>query len=302
MVYNLVKFSAEFKEKHVGDGSYSDSYSSLNPSIAARKSYDEDCHDTSVKPVCDNTADDTRVASNDCDGSMLSPSLPLKTKNLVNIEVKNSSSSRRSKKKSSNTTDETGFKSKVPKVKSDASHDVASNLGGHEHGRKVASVEKPITDTSNGRTVPSLSSSSVDIVADDVEESLLSRYKEARRSSSSSRDQLSSTTKEDLISLSKSTKTDNYHTLPSKVSVVPNLPQNVRNGLKTSMQKVVQQFRSSKESKSNLISSENEVVNILYIFLYKLTIITFIVDLPFVCFGSWAFLMNSSWNFIAMTR
>lgn len=46
--------------------------------------------------------------------------------------------------KSSNTSDEVGFKSKVPKTKFDTSHDLASNLSGHEHRRKVASVEKSI--------------------------------------------------------------------------------------------------------------------------------------------------------------
>jgi len=270
MVLILLGFFAESKGNHVSVGSYNDSHSSINPSFAARESFDDnrrETHDSFMKPVSDNTANDKCVASTDNDGTMLHSSFPLESKNPVNIEVKNSSSSKRSKKKSSNTTDETGFESKVPKAKSDTYHDEASKLGGHQHKRRVSFVEKPITDTSKCRTVPSLSNSNTDVLADNVEESYLSRYKEARRSSSSSRDRISSTTKEDLISHSKSTKTDNYHALPSKVSVVPNLQQNVRNGLKTSMQKVVQQFRSSKESRSNLTSVENEVVNILDIFI-----------------------------------
>lgn len=252
----------ESKGNHVSVGSYNDSHSNINPSVAARESLDDnrhETHDSFTKPVSDNTANDTSVASTDNDGTVLHSSFPLESKNPVNIEVKNSSSSKRSKKKSSNTTDETGFESKVPKAKSDTYHDEASKLGGHQHKRRVSFVEKPITDTSKCRTVPSLSNSNTDVLADNVEESHLSRYKEARRSSCSSRDRISSTTKEDLISHSKSTKTDNYHALPSKVSVVPNLQQNVRNGLKTSMQKVVQQFRSSKESRSNLTSVENEL-------------------------------------------
>ncbi|MCH93389.1 ubiquitin carboxyl-terminal hydrolase 16-like, partial [Trifolium medium] len=193
------------------------------------------------------------------DSDETNTSFPLESKNPVNIEDKNCSSSKRSKKKSSNTSDESGFKSKVPKVKFDTSHDVASNLGGHEHRRKVSSVEKSVADTSKGRAVPSSSSSNIDVAADYVEESHLSRYKEARRSSSSSRDRLLATAKGDLISHSMSTKTENYHALPSKVSIAPNPPQNVRSGLKTSMQKVVQQFRSSKESRSNQMSVENEL-------------------------------------------
>jgi ubiquitin carboxyl-terminal hydrolase 36/42 len=268
MVYNLVRFHAEIKGKHVGAGSYNDLHSNLNPSVAVRKSFDDnrfETHDTFTKPVHDNTADDTCVASTDSDETVLPTSFPLESKNPVNIEVR--SSSKRSKKKSSNTSDESGFKSKVPKVKFDTSHDVASHLGGHEHNRKVASVEKSVADTSKGRAIPSSSSSNKDVAADYAEESYLSRYKEGRRSSSSSRDRLLSTAKGDLISHSMSTKTDNYHALPSKVSVAPNPPQNVRSGLKTSMQKVVQQFRSSKESRSNQISVENKVVNILDLFI-----------------------------------
>ncbi|MCI11504.1 ubiquitin carboxyl-terminal hydrolase 16-like, partial [Trifolium medium] len=253
-----------------GAGSYNDSLFNFNPSVAARKSFDDnrhETHDTFTKPVHDNTADDTCVASTDSDETVLPTSLPLESKNPVNIEVKNCSSSKRSKKKSSNNSDESGFKSKVPKVKFDTSHDAASNLVGHEHKRKVESVEKSVADTSKGRAVPSSSNSNKDVAADYVEDSYLSRYKEGRRSSSSSRDRLLSTAKEDLISHSMSTKTENYHALPSKFSVAPNPPQNIRSGLKTSMQKVVQQFRSSKESKSNQMSVENEVVNILDLFI-----------------------------------
>ncbi|KAI5420157.1 hypothetical protein KIW84_044079 [Lathyrus oleraceus] len=99
------------------------------------------------------------------------PSSRLESKSLVNIEVRNSSSSKRSKKKSSNTSEEFEFKSKVPRTKSDTSHDLASNLSGHEHRRKVASVEKSIVDTSKCKTVPSLGNSNIDILADDGEES-----------------------------------------------------------------------------------------------------------------------------------
>ncbi|XP_027362089.1 ubiquitin carboxyl-terminal hydrolase 17 isoform X2 [Abrus precatorius] len=244
----------EIKGTHAGISS-----SNLNPSVAARLSFDENCRSRFSKPVCDNTADDTCVSSSHNKETVLTPSFSSESKNSVNIEVKDSCASKRSKTNSGNTTDETRFKSKIPKTKSDASHDVAANLGGNEHRRKVTIVENSVTDTSNCRTVPSLSSSIKDTVTDDVEESHLSKYKEGRRSSSSSRERLSSATKGDLVSQSKSTKTDNYHTLPAKVSSIPNLPQNVRNGLKTSMQKVVQQFRSSKESKSNPIFVESEM-------------------------------------------
>ncbi|KAI5430905.1 hypothetical protein KIW84_035155 [Lathyrus oleraceus] len=81
-------------------------------------------------------------------------------------------------------------------------------------------LQKSIVDTSKCKTVPSLGNSNIDILADDVEESHLSRYKEARRSSSNSCDRLFSTTKEDSASRSMSTKTDNYHSLPSKMELL----------------------------------------------------------------------------------
>ncbi|TKY69938.1 Ubiquitin carboxyl-terminal hydrolase 17 [Spatholobus suberectus] len=246
----------EIKGTHAGISSSNGSYSSLNPSVAARKSFDDNCHSRFAKPVCNDTTDDTSVASAHNKETVLTPSFSSESKHSANIEVKDSSASKRSKTNPSNTTDETRFKSKFPKTKSDTSHDEAANLGSHERRRKV---EKSVTDTSKCKTVPYLSGSSKYAVIDDVdEESHLSKYREARRSSSSSRDRLSSTTKGDLLSQSKCMKTDNYHTLPTKVSAIPNLPQNVRSGLRTSMQKVVQQFRSSKESRSNSISAENE--------------------------------------------
>lgn len=207
------------------------------------------------------------MVSSDSDETVLPPSFTSEFKDPLFNEVKDSSSSKRSNKNVSNTTDETGFKSKFPRAKSGKYHDVVGNSGGHEHRRKVASVEKSIADTSKCRTVPTLSSSSTHAVADDVEELHLSKYKEARRSSSCSRDRIFSTT----------TKTDSYHTLSSKASAVPNIPHNVRNGLKTSMQKVVQQFRSSKDSRSGLISVENEVGTMFDLFLYQITIIDIMI-------------------------
>ncbi|KAK8472230.1 hypothetical protein PHAVU_002G148100 [Phaseolus vulgaris] len=174
----------------------------------------------------------------------------------ASIEVKDSNAIKRTKTNPSNTNDETRLKSKFPKTKSDTSHDEAANLGSHERRRKVAILEKPVTDTSQCKTIPYLSGSSKYAVIEDVEEeSHLSKFREARRLSSSSRDRLSSTTKGDFLSQSKIVKIDNCHTLHTKVSAIPNLPQNVRSGLKTSMQKVVQQFRSSKDSRS----AENEM-------------------------------------------
>ncbi|KAL2662387.1 hypothetical protein AAZV13_02G037600 [Glycine max] len=243
----------EINGTHAGISSSNDSYSSPDPLVAARKSFDDNHHSRFAKPVCNDTTDYTSAAS-------AHNKETVNMKCSENIEVKDSSASKRSKPNPSNATDETRFKSKFPKTKSDASHDEAANLGSHERRRKAAIVEKSATDTSKCKTVSHLSGSSKYAVIDDVEEeSHLPKYREARRSSSSSRDRLSSATKGDFSSQSKCMTTDNNHTLPTKVSAIPNLPQNVRSGLKTSMQKVVQQFRSSKESRSNSISAENEM-------------------------------------------
>lgn len=261
MVYNLPRFAAEINGTHAGISSSNDSYSSPDPLVAARKSFDDNHHSRFAKPVCNDTTDDTSVASPHNKQTV-------NMKCSENIEVKDSSASKRSKSNHSNATDETRFKSKFPKTQSDTSHDEAANLGSHERRRKAAIVEKLAKDTSKCKTVPYLSGSSKYVVIDDVEEeSHLPKYREARRSSSSSRERLSSATKGDFPSQSKCMETDNCHTLPAKVSAVPNLPQNVCSGLKISMQKVVQQFRSSKESRSNSISAENEVGNIFDLFL-----------------------------------
>ncbi|RDY07290.1 Ubiquitin carboxyl-terminal hydrolase 17, partial [Mucuna pruriens] len=249
----------EVRGTHAGILTSNDSCSGLNPTVAARKSFDDNWHGRFAKPVCNDTADDTSVASAHNKETVLTPSFASESKYSANIEVKDSSASKRSKTNPSSTTDETRFKSKFSKTKSDTSHDEAANLSTHERRRKIATVEKSVTDTSKCKTVPYFTGSSKYAVIDDVEEeSHLSKYRESRKSSSSSRDRLSSTTKGDF-SQSKCMKTDNYHTLPTKVSAVPTLPQNVRSGLKTSMQKVVEQFRSSKESRANSISSENEM-------------------------------------------
>lgn len=251
----------EINGTHDGISYSNDSYSNLNPSVAARKSFDDNYHSRFAKSVCNDNNDDSSVASAHNKETVLTPTISSESTYSVNIEVKDSSASKRSKTNPCNTTDETRSKSKFPKIKSDTSHDEAPNLGSHERRRKVAIVEKSAAiDASKCKTVPYLSGSSKYAVIDDVEEeSHLSKYREARRSSSSSRDRLSSTTKGDSLSQSKCMKMDNYHTLPTKVSAIPNLQQNVRSGLKTSMQKVVQQFRSSKESRSNSASAENEM-------------------------------------------
>lgn len=64
---------------------------------------------------------------------------------------------------------------------------------------------------------------------------------------------------EHLVTGSKSAKADDFHSLPAKTSSVLASPEISRNGLKTSVRKVVQQFRASKLSKCDTPSTDNEI-------------------------------------------
>lgn len=103
-------------------------------------------------------------------------------------------------------------------------------------------------------------SSSEAIVDNAEEESHISKHKEVRKSPYGAHVP-SSATKGDLLLHTKSVKSENYYALPAKGGGMQNLQQNVCNGLKTSVRKVVQQFRSSRDSVSSLTSAENKVEN-----------------------------------------
>ncbi|KAI4328140.1 hypothetical protein L6164_020522 [Bauhinia variegata] len=244
--------NSDIKGTHAGIASSSNSYSSFDPSVAARKSFDNDSHIRLAKPVSDNIVDDTCAAASHANET-LTTSVPLASKNSVHNEVKSSSASKKNKTNSYYTADEIDLKSKLPKPKVDTSLDAAENLGGHEHRRKVPTGEKSVTDASRRR--PSVHRSGSDSIIDGVEEDIhISKYKEVRKSSASASDRLSSITKGDLLPDSKYANSDSYHAFPAKVGGIPDLPQNIRNGFKTSVQKVVQQFRSSKGS--NCVENE----------------------------------------------
>lgn len=65
-------------------------------------------------------------------------------------------------------------------------------------------------------------------------------------------DHLFSTSGGHFVASSKSAKTDVNHDLPVKNGSIPSLSHNGKNGLKTSMQKVIQQFKPSKQSKCHI--------------------------------------------------
>ncbi|GLT70694.1 hypothetical protein SLA2020_427550 [Shorea laevis] len=138
---------------------------------------------------------------------------------------------------------------------------------------KETSSEMLVTEASKKKSLPSSSLSRPHFVTNDREE------KNARHSScDATSDHPSSSARGHLITGSKSV-TANCNGLPS-------LPQTACNGLKTSMQKVVQQFRSSKQSKSYLLGSENEVTqkyNCKIIFPYELFVELYSYDAVELC-------------------
>lgn len=226
-----------------GTASSNNFYSSFNPSVAESKSSDVDSHSRLAKPVCHNMPE----ASSHIVETVLTTSLPIDSRSSVNIQTKHSSASKKNKINSCHVSDDTSFKSKLPKIKTDKSHDAAANFVGHVHKRQVSTVEKSATDASKGRPLPPMNSNSEAIADNEVEESRLSKYRDIKISPNGAH----------ILSLA--TKSEDYRALLAKGGGMQNLQQNVRNGLKTSMRKVVQQFKSSRDSASSLISIENEM-------------------------------------------
>ncbi|XP_062100253.1 ubiquitin carboxyl-terminal hydrolase 17 [Humulus lupulus] len=127
----------------------------------------------------------------------------------------------------------------------------AINLSSKKLTEGTPSGEKLTKDTANSRR--SVSNNREDDLC------LFKRKEDRSLSSVASAAHPSSSTGEHFVSNSKSTKGNGYHALPVKSSSVLLLPQNARTGLKTSMLKVVQQFRVSKQSKCNASSTGTEI-------------------------------------------
>ncbi|CAB4314256.1 unnamed protein product [Prunus armeniaca] len=169
---------------------------------------------------------------------------------LANIQEDISHANKLSKMKSSHIDKEVESTPKIPKAKKNISGDAQpENIGSEKLTRRLISSEKKLTDACKSK-----SSSSNDTEDESKEEESLSH--------SVSIDRPSSATGEHMYSSSRYEKIEAYHALPAneKVGSIPNLPQNARNGLKTSVRKVVQQFKSSKQLKSDLSGRGEEIV------------------------------------------
>jgi ubiquitin carboxyl-terminal hydrolase 36/42 len=184
--------------------------------------------------------------------------LPSESTNLVNCVDSVSCASKSSKKKSGHIDERADFKSHFSKPNPVITNDVKpKELGNSKPTTGSTLAGKLVADASKFRCSPSGSDS---VAVDGEDDSELFKRKEVKSlSSNAPNDRPSSAIGGHLISNPKSAKIEGYHSLSAKVGSIPSLPQNVRNGLKTSVRKVVQQFRSSKESKPNLLDHGNEI-------------------------------------------
>lgn len=184
---------------------------------------------------------------------------PSPESNSSAIDIDGSSrDSKLDKLKSSHNDEVVNLRPQLPKGKTTMSDDVQpAKLGDKKFIRGAASPELLVKDASKFKSSSSLSCLRSDSVTKYSEDDSQHSKGKHMRSLSSSAPRTSSATGRHSMSNSKSV-------LPSKLSSIPSLPQNASTGLKTSMQKVVQQFRVSKPFKSYLLGSENEVAGKCY--------------------------------------
>ncbi|KAK4584163.1 hypothetical protein RGQ29_022057 [Quercus rubra] len=215
-------------------------------------------NDELEKPLSDDVATDvvgTTLSSNEME---LTKVLPTQSTNVVNYVDSISCASKSSKKKSGHIDERADFNSHFSKPAPVITNDVKpKNFSNSKPTTGSTLAGKLVADASKFRCSPSGSDSVADDGEDDSE--LFKRKEVKSLSSNAPNGRPSSAIGGQSISHPKSAKIEAYHALPAKVGSIPSLPQNVRNGLKTSVRKVVQQFKASKESKPNLLDHGNEI-------------------------------------------
>jgi len=269
---NIIRSCADTKGLHTGFASSGASFSAgFSPScvggntsvdISSNQVIRSSTVDRSEKPLSDGVAPDMLGTTASFSETELTMPPPIESTNLVNSVGHISCANISNKVKSGHIDEVVDFKSQFSKAKPVLIDNVKpANMGNSKPTRGSALGVKLVADASRFRHSPSLSCSGSDSVGDEVEDdSESSKCKEVRSlSCNASSDRPSSATGGHLVSNSKSAKIDGFHALPTKVSSAPSLPQDIRNGLKKSVRKVVQQFRAPKESKLNLSGRGNEM-------------------------------------------
>lgn len=206
--------------------------------------------DRAGSSICDSDAPDmpgtrTRIKKSK---QTMSPSMD--SVNMV-IDVDGTScASKLDKIKLSHNDEEASIRLQISKAKTTLPDDVQpAKLGDKKSNGGAASPEVLVKDSSKFKSWTSVSCSRFDPLTKDSEgDSQCSTGKHV----SSSSHRTSPTIGRNSLSNSKSV-------LPAKISSIPSLPHNACHGLKTSMQKVVEQFRVSKPLKSYSLGSEDEV-------------------------------------------
>ncbi|XP_022775014.1 ubiquitin carboxyl-terminal hydrolase 17-like isoform X2 [Durio zibethinus] len=162
--------------------------------------------------------------------------------------------SKLNKKKSTYNKEEVEFKMQFAKDNNLIPDDVRPTKAVYKKSTRAVSSEMFVTDASKKSNSTSMSSSRAKSVNNDTEDDLqLYESKHVKTSSCSASDDYSSS-----ADGGHSVPNSNFG-LPVNRNAAPALPQTASNGLKASMQKVVQQFKASKQSASYLFGFGNEV-------------------------------------------
>uniref|UniRef100_A0A5B7BQJ4 Putative ubiquitin carboxyl-terminal hydrolase 17-like n=1 Tax=Davidia involucrata TaxID=16924 RepID=A0A5B7BQJ4_DAVIN len=291
-----VKPCADAKGTKVASASFSTSSTSFSSSTARSES----TVDLSISEVLDSSTlgrsdghPSDVVASHklrtitNANGAELPTSLP--SESIVDFVNSMSFASEPNKKKSSYSNEKFHSRLKIPKTQTVISDDVQpTSLENRRTTTAAALPEDLVKDASKLRSLPSSSCSrSYSVTNDWRNDSCVSKGKEVRSMPlNDSSDHSLVAARCHLVPSVKSVETVGAHALLSKDESIPSLSQNASKVLKTSVRKVVQQFRASKQSKPNLLSVGRDIAgkhNYKTVFPYKLFMQLYSCDMVELC-------------------
>ncbi|KAK9231494.1 hypothetical protein WN943_021730 [Citrus x changshan-huyou] len=202
-------------------------------------------------PICDSITPDMPETRSRIKKSKQTMSPSADSANMV-IDVDGTSrASKLDKMKLSHNDEDVNIRPQISKVKTTLPDDVQPvKLGDKKSNGGAASPEFLVKDSSTFKSRTSVSCSRFDPVTkvgEDDSQSFTGKH-------------VSSSAPRSSLTIGRHSLSNYKSVLPAKISSIPSLPQNACHGLKSSMQKVVQQFRVSKPLKSYSLGSEDEVV------------------------------------------
>ncbi|KAA8546739.1 hypothetical protein F0562_003168 [Nyssa sinensis] len=295
-VDDKVKPCADAKGTHVAPASFNASSTCFSSSTARSES----SLDASISEVLDLSApgrseghpSDVSVSgipriNTNTNGAELPTSLP--SESIVDFVNSMSGASEPNKKKSGYSNEKFNCRLRIPKTQTVKSDDIQPRS--LENRRTTTGATLPedlVKDASKLRSLPSSSCSRSSSVTNDWRnDSRGFKGKEVRSISlSDSSDHLLAATGRYSVPRMKSAETVSAHSLPSKDESIPSLSQNASKVLRTSVRKVVQQFRASRQSKPNLLSAGWDIAgkhNQETVFPYKLFMQLYSCDMVELC-------------------